>query len=177
LWFWCSRPCCGPELRRWLRDAPVDHSVFRPAQLIYTAAPVFADGVQDHLPTRMAMLHGDESALPVPSKTALAPPPPRSVKLPAAGSAGGSRYALAALIKATSRVAQAAVNSRHCTMVAEARGLSRLIGAGLLTVAEVKHALGRAAETAGKTADEAEAVLEWALAHPSSARPSDGAGR
>ena len=41
-WCWCDRAVSGPELRRWLRGAPVDKSVFLPAQPIYTAAPVFA---------------------------------------------------------------------------------------------------------------------------------------
>jgi hypothetical protein len=38
LWFWLSRPVTQSELKLWLRSAPVDVAVFRPAQLIFTAA-------------------------------------------------------------------------------------------------------------------------------------------
>jgi hypothetical protein len=56
LWYWLSSPASGRELTRWLRHTPADPSVFRAAQPIYTAAPVFAPGTGDHLPQRMMVL-------------------------------------------------------------------------------------------------------------------------
>jgi hypothetical protein len=47
LWFWLSRPVAGRELKVWLRGSPVDAAVFRPAQLIYTAAPRFLGRAAD----------------------------------------------------------------------------------------------------------------------------------
>ena len=41
LWFWLSRPLGRGELDRWFANSPVDRSVFRTVQAIYTAAPVF----------------------------------------------------------------------------------------------------------------------------------------
>ena len=35
LWYWRDRPVVGAELKRWLRDAPTDRSVFGGAQPIY----------------------------------------------------------------------------------------------------------------------------------------------
>ena len=168
-WCWCDRPVSGPELMRWFRGVAVDPAVFRPAQLIYTAAPLFAGGAADPLPKRLALLPGAEPVVRVPSPAALAPPPrPALAPLPA-DAVGGSRYALAALTNATCRVATAPVNARHYSIVAEARGLARFVAARLLTEGEVRRALSGAAELAGKTSDEADAVVTWALAHPSDA--------
>jgi hypothetical protein len=65
LWCWLSRPASGAELKYWLRGAAVDRSVFAPAQLVYTAAPVFLTGAFDPLPYRLAMMPGDaEVAVP-----------------------------------------------------------------------------------------------------------------
>jgi hypothetical protein len=51
LWFWSDRKLTDDELKIWLADAPVDPSVFAPAQPIYTAAPIF-EGVPDPLGRR-----------------------------------------------------------------------------------------------------------------------------
>ena len=170
LWFWCSRPLSGGELARWLRTALVDASVFRPAQLIYTAAPVFAPGAADSLPMRLLALDGAREAVAVPSPAALAPPPPRpAAPLPSAGAVGAGAYAASMLARETARVSGAAVNSRHYAMVAAARSLARLVDRGLLAAHDVRAALGGAAERCGKTRDEAEAVVAWALSHPSPA--------
>jgi hypothetical protein len=175
-WCWCDRAVSGPELHRWLRGAPVDGSVFLPAQPIYTAAPIFADGAADPLPVRIALLAGTTAEVTVPAPAALQPPPPRRpAPLPRPTDAKASRYAFAALRGATVRVAAAPVSCRHRTMLREARGLTRFIGAGLLTQRDVRDALGGAAEQAGKTKDEAEAVIDWALLHPSASPLPEGA--
>jgi len=51
LWFWSDRKLTDDDLRIWLADAPVDPSVFAPAQPIYTAAPIF-EGMPDPLGRR-----------------------------------------------------------------------------------------------------------------------------
>ncbi len=149
--------------------------MFLPAQPIYTAAPVFAAGATDPLPARLALLAGIASEVAVPAPAALQPPPPRPpAPLPRPTDTKASRYAFAALRGATVRVATAPVSGRHRTMLREARGLARFIAAGLLTERTVRDALGGAAEQAGKTKDEAEAVVDWALLHPTATALPEG---
>jgi len=105
LWVWLTRPVGGGELRRWLRRAPVDPIIFRPAQLIFTAAPVFVSGVVDPLPVRLLALDGASEAVAVPSPAALTPLLPRPPSpLPAARTAGAEAYAIAALAREAARV-------------------------------------------------------------------------
>jgi hypothetical protein len=59
----------------------------------------------------------------------------------------------------------------------EARGLARLVAAGLLperTVVEMLHGAGQAR---GKPDGEIEAIIAWAMANPSMARLPEAAGR
>ncbi|MBP0445018.1 hypothetical protein J8J14_09520 [Roseomonas sp. SSH11] len=163
LWFWLSRPLGHRELVAWLHAAPVDRSLFRPAQLIYTAAPIFPAGMVDPLPCRTVLVEGRATVMP-PSAAALAPPARPITPPPAPNTREGSRYARVALTAATVKVASAPVDSRHPTAVAEAWSLARLVNAGLLTEGEVKSALGWALERAGKTREEAEKIVTWAVA-------------
>ena len=174
LWFWLSRHTTGAELKRWLTGSPADPSVFRPAQVIYTAAPVFQD-CDDHLPRRIGSVRGSDTPVQVPAPLALAPAARREAKpLPGVDRAGASSYAWAALRNAKARVAGAAINNRHPTCVQESRGLARLVEAGLLNRSQVIRAMGEALEEAGKTRDEGEAIAEWGLSHPSAAQlPGD----
>lgn len=73
LWYWLSRLTTGDELGYWLKDHPADCCTFRPAQPIYTAAPVFAGRV-DHLPVRTAEIPGPLH-VKVPAPEMLRPPP------------------------------------------------------------------------------------------------------
>lgn len=174
VWFWLSRPTTGTELKRWLTGSPADPSVFRPAQIIYTAAPVF-QGCEDHLRVRLINVRTPDIDVQVPAPVALAPPTRREAKpLPPLDAAGSSRYAWVALRNATARVAGAPINSRHPTCVTESRSLARLVEAGLLTSAQVIRAMGDALESAGKTKEEGEAIAEWGLSHPSSSRLPEG---
>ncbi len=169
LWYWLSRPTSGAELRRWLRPAPVDHSVFGAAQPIYTAAPIFLDGARDPLPDRIATLPGMTEAVTVPA--ASAPMPPRRPTAPLIGKTGRTgRYGFAALVSATARVARANVGTRHATLLTEARGLGRLVESGALTARDVMVALSGAAGMAGLDDREAVAVIGWSLVHPAGAR-------
>jgi hypothetical protein len=169
LWFWLSRPTAGAELRFWLRRVPVDPSIFRAAQVIYTAAPIFALGRPDPLPARLADMPG-AAVVAVPAPDALRPspsPPPRLLSQP--GDPGATRYAFAALRNAAVRIATAREPNRHNTILREGRGLARFATAGLLAEHDIRRVVAAAAEQAGKEAAEAEAAITWAFAHPSAA--------
>jgi hypothetical protein len=80
LWFWLDRPLTGAELKRWFRKAwrgKVDDSIFSPAQVIYTATPIFVDRA-DPLPTRLARRHGEPWVV-TPTADELKPPDPAAV--------------------------------------------------------------------------------------------------
>lgn len=89
--------------------------------------------------------------------------------MPALRDTGASRYAFAALTNAAVRVRHAGVGQRHPTILREARGLARFVAAGLLTESSVAEVLRNSGEDVGKPADEIDAIVEWAMAHPSSA--------
>jgi hypothetical protein len=176
LWYWLSRRTDGGELRRWLRGA-VDDCTFRTVQPIYTAAPVFAAGVRDHLPTRIALLPGGP-AVAVPSPAELAPPAPRPpAPMPAPNAPGAGRYASRALASAAVRVQAAPIGNRHATVLSEARGLARFITAGLLTERDVIGTLEAAGQQAGKPADEIASIIAWAMNKPSQAELPQGTHR
>jgi hypothetical protein len=161
LWFILERPVAGTELKRWLIAAPVDRSVFSAAQPIYTSAPRFV-GMADPLPCRLAVLPGAPAVVPPPVQETTPPAASKSAVLPAAR--GSDSYALAALVRAAGAVANAAINNRHPTAVAEAWGLARLVAEGLLTPTEVTKALDGALVMAGKPAGEGAAIAAWAIA-------------
>lgn len=166
LWFWLDRPLLRRELDYWLRGVSgLDRSIFRPAQVIYTGAPIFADGRGDHLPHRIVTLPGAAGVV-TPSPASLTPPPPRPPRsLPGAADANAARYAFAALRNAAARVAAAGNGDRHPTVLREAGALARFVRAGLLTAAVVKQALEDAAQQVGKPEGEAASVVDWALDH------------
>jgi len=166
LWMWLDRPAWGHELKLWLRDTPADPSVFGAVQPIYTAAPVLASGMSDPLPARLLFLPGYATvAVPSPEMLAL---PPRPTAPPDMQPMHADRYANAALEAAVGRIASAA--KRHPTLIREARNLARFVEAGLLTDADMRAGLARAAEAAGKDdADEVAACIDWGLSNPSSA--------
>ncbi len=166
LCLWLDRPAWGRELKRWLRDTPADPSVFGAVQPIFTASPLLAPGLSDPLPARLLFLPG-RATVAVPSPEMLAPPPrpttPSLEMLPMQA----HRYARAALEAAAGRITSAA--KRHPTLIAEARNLARFVKAGLLTDADMRAALTRAAEAAGKDdATEVAACIDWGLSNPSS---------
>jgi predicted P-loop ATPase len=72
LWFWLDREIGDDDLDRWAkqhRSVGIDPAVFRPAQVHYTAAPVF-DGVRDPFPRRSGLRRGavDEVAIVLPER-------------------------------------------------------------------------------------------------------------
>ncbi len=168
LWHWLNRAITRAEINQWIGTiAGLDDCIFRPAQITYTAAPVFESGI-DPLPARTTIIPG-EPRVAVPAAATLAPPPPvrQPAPLPAPGDANASRYAFGALRNATARIAMAGVGSRHAAIIAEARGLARFTTAGLLDAATVRRALADAAAAAGKPQGEADLAIDWAAAHPS----------
>jgi len=167
VWWWCSRPMTAVELKRWLRGTPADPSVFSAAQLIYTAAPVLAAGRADPLPVRLARLPG-LAELQCPSAAALAPPP-RPPARPVAITPTRPRTATPwqALRGAARRILTA--QQRHPAIMAEARGLARLVGAGMLGEGDMRRTIHAAAADRDKPHDEIAAILTWALANPSAA--------
>lgn len=165
LWFWCDRPLSGAELKRWLRDTPADPSVFGAAQPIYTAAPLMAGGAPAPLAERIIVVSG-EPLVNAPSPEALTPPPrPRPGTGPTRPQ-DVSRYVEAALIRAAAAIANAP--KRHPRIIAECRGLARLVRARLLAESAMRAVVTEAARRAGKEdADEIGACLAWGLANPS----------
>ena len=175
LWFWCSLAMAGGELKRWLcpngaAPSAIDQSVFAPAQMIYTAAPVFAPGAADPLPARLLVLDGAEAVVPPPPASLTPPPlPPRpDVATPVTLGTGAS-YTRHALARAVQRITSG--GPRHPAIVSEARSLARLVAAGWLAESELRAVLHEAARQAGKD-DEGEVAkcIAWGLAHPSTGR-------
>jgi hypothetical protein len=169
LWFWLSRPTTGAELKFWLRSSPVDAAVFGAAQLIYTAAPLFASGAVDPLPSRLAVLFGAHEEVAVPDPAALVPPPPsRPRPPPPPGDPCAASYAAGALAAIAARVLRAPRGTRHDTIILAARRLAELEHARLVTAEEVEQLLVAAARGAGLEADgrdaerEVGAILAWA---------------
>jgi hypothetical protein len=111
----------------------------------------------------------------VPDPAALAPPAPRAtIAMPAPDSPGSGQYASRALASAATRVRMAGIGNRHPTILNEARGLARFIKAGLLTEHAVTVTLIGAGEDNDKPRDEIEAIITWALDHPSSTTLPEG---
>ena len=55
------------QAKRWLAGIEgLDESTLRPAQPIYTAGPIFRDGLADPMPERLGVLDGDCELVPVP---------------------------------------------------------------------------------------------------------------
>lgn len=163
LWGWCNRPLSGNELRRWFKGVPVDASLFRPAQINYTAAPVFAPGIADPLPRRLLRVTGRRRTIQAPTAEALAPPSRPATPFQPSAPTNGSRYALAALTRACGNISRQGEGSRHPTAVSEAWGLARLVRAGLLTEQEVARAVDGALCGAGKPPGEGIAIVAWAV--------------
>ena len=169
LWFWLDRAVTGSELRQWFSGCAVDFSAFTPAQVCYTAAPVFENG-SDFLQRRLELMPGP-GAVRVPAPEALRPPPPPPPRpMPTTETpAARDRYAWCALRNAATRLAQAAEGSRHAQLLAEARGLARFVPSGALQESEIIATLTGAAQAAGKTDPrEISAALAWGFAHASS---------
>src|SRR5205085_965812 len=75
LWFQLSRPITSGQARVWLRDSPVDRTIYTPVQAHYTADPVFIDGVRDPVRRRRGLRRGLEDLVEVPDGLEETPAP------------------------------------------------------------------------------------------------------
>jgi len=176
-WFWCDRPLIGREIKRWLANTPCDPSVWAPAQPIYTAAPTFAPGRTEHMPSRLLMLPGADCLVcPSPEDLADPPPKPRTPPERIARGAHANAYVDAALSGAADAIIGAGEGKRHPTIIRESRSLARLIEAGLLSESDLIEVLTRAAEMAGKDCKhEIQACIAWGIANPSKGKLPEAA--
>jgi hypothetical protein len=153
LWCWLSRPVAGPELKFWLRSAPVDPRVFIANQVVYTAAPVFVRGARDPLPSRSAAVSGCAAVL--------VPPParlkPRNRTLaPDRQGPGNNISALLRLVET------AAIGNRSNLLYWAARRVTEKAG---IDRAAAAHELEQAAVAAGLSPKEAAGTVRSALRH------------
>ena len=168
LWTILARAIDGTEASRWLalirKTAPwIDPASARPAQVIFTAVPIFEGGA-DPIKTRIDLFPG--GAVPVPTPAELAPPaPPPPRPLPRIDDRH-RRYAAAACRRAAEKIALAPEGSRHAEIVAEARSLFRLARRGVLAETEIHDLITGAAHLAGKAnGAEIKNALHWAASH------------
>jgi hypothetical protein len=165
LWFWLARTAVGSELKIWLKAAPVDHSLFNAAQLVYTAAPLLTGGLVDPLRERLVVLFGANDVVTVPDPAVLRPrssrPPPPADHVRASG------HVSMVLMTVATSVLRAPVGQRHKTLVIGARRLAELEQAGLVDTAETETLLIKAARGAGLglergLEDEVARIVAWA---------------
>ncbi len=150
LWYWLARPLTNAECKGWLKQAPVDLSLFSPAQPHYTAAPIFI-GMADPLPARLAMLPGEAVAVP-PDRDALLPPKPAQeaprkplggLRHIALGSGAGRFAALLATVR------NAPDGKRHPRLYWAACRAGEMVAAGELDGDRAAAALAQAAMDGG----------------------------
>jgi hypothetical protein len=155
LWFWLDRPITCAEAKRWLETAkaPVDFSLFQPVGIHYTAGPLFADGRQDPLPNRVAVLDGR----PVVAVPRLPDPPVRPPwSEPSFTSAGGFAARLKGIIR---YVHDAQEGERNKHLLWASVRLGEAIMRGEISDAEATGYLTEAAGLVGLTEAETKATI------------------
>jgi hypothetical protein len=164
LWFWAGHPVGGAELTYWMRRSPVDNCLFRPAQVTYTAAPIFETG-HDHLPHRIADIDG-ANCVEVPPPDALCAPAPAAIA-PAAIRRASDTSIERLIARSLFKVETASEGQRHDLLRAAARTIGGVLDQAGIGEAEVARALLDAVKRAGGAAvDErnASATIAWGLA-------------
>jgi hypothetical protein len=162
LWYWLDRPVGGDELKYWLRAAPVDLKIFGAAQVIYTAAPLFLTGSFDPLPTRIAVIPGDEAvAVPAPARLK---PPPRQKAVPQRDTRRDdhNERAIGGLVRS---VAHAGNGDRNSILYWAARRLAEKVSLHAISEETARALLEEAAQVAGLPAKEAAATVRSGLRH------------
>lgn len=161
VWCWLSRPMMGQDAQRWLRGVPgLDLATLRPAQVIYTAAPILTDGATDPLPH--GRLHVSEGApvVQVPDLPDPTPPPRlafRSAPIHAGDTAGRRLAAL---------VSFAAINvprQRNDRLYWATCRAAALVQDGHVDAATARAAMAEAGRMAGLPPQEADATVASAL--------------
>jgi hypothetical protein len=160
LWFWLSRPTIGEELGFWLKHYPVDPCTFRPAQPIYTAAPIFV-GRRDHLLFRLAERAGAVS-VEVPTPASLVPPP-RATVASVDRQAATENDVEAFISDALARVRSASDGAKHRTLRDMARLLGGIQSSTGFTDSEAERWLVDALPANIRDRKRAQATVEWGL--------------
>lgn len=145
-WAWLSRPATGAELLEWFKGCPVDVVTFRPAQAIYTAAPLFTVGTVDPLPERIALVPGAREVVPVPAPAMLRPVRlmvPAQPRRMADGDGAGRFAALVQTVRAS------AEGERHRRLFWAACRAGEMVREGSIGAATATAELVRAAADAG----------------------------
>ncbi|WP_431270271.1 hypothetical protein [Dankookia sp. P2] len=150
LWFWLSRSAPRNELSAWLRAAPVDHSILGPAQIIYTAKPIFAAPANDPIANRLLLMPGRRSAVTLPQAvTNKRETQQRENVGPKSADAGLRLAALIGVAKA------AREGSRNRSLFWAACRASELVAKGEVDRSTVTASLLQAGTHAGLSAQEA----------------------
>jgi hypothetical protein len=148
LWYVLSRPCIGADLAAWLAEVPgLDPTCFRPVQVTYTAAPLFAEGAADPLPSRLLTVPGPP-ACPPPLDGYRRPPPPFG-GWEGHTSAGHPDRAVSRFAGLLRTVALAPEGQRHPTLYWAACRAGELVAAGELGREAAAEALAGAAMDGG----------------------------
>ena len=178
LFFWLERALGGPELKRWLADAPgLDHATLNDVTPHYVARPVFRR-MADPVHVRSKLIQGELDTVSVPEL-----PPAPNKPLPdadaspyvapdrglGAGSTRAEKYMLACL-QALTGAPEGQGRDQCLRVAARLYGLAK---AGLLDAADatarIKGAMrGRGwcdDDPHGCTPAELDRILSWALAH------------
>lgn len=157
--FWLERPVIGDELGRWFASSPVDHAVFRTVQAIYTAAPIFEDGLIDPVPERVGFLDDGADEVCVPDLTP--PPEPTFQQKKKQAQAHRIEYGPDWAVAALGEIANAIVSTpeagmnrwggggRHNAVFCGALSASSLIAKKAIPQSDVEQVLKAAAKTSG----------------------------
>jgi hypothetical protein len=161
LWYWITRPVCGDELKWWLRTAPVDPKIFSAGQITYTAAPEFLAGAFDPLPTRLAVMPGEPTAV-VPAPDRLKPPPRPKIDFNKSRDDDRNERAIDGLVRS---VAQAGNGNRNSMLYWASRRMAEKIAMHAIDPKEAHFLLEKAALQAGLSTSEAAATVRSGLRH------------
>lgn len=64
LWFWLDRPLVSLDVKHWLKDCPIDDTIYNRGQPHFTAAPIFEDGVDPLGDSRLVFMPGPVVEVP-----------------------------------------------------------------------------------------------------------------
>jgi hypothetical protein len=64
LWFWLNAPLISIAAKRWLKDCPLDDTIYNKGQPHFTAAPIFESGVDPLGDSRLVLLPGPVVEVP-----------------------------------------------------------------------------------------------------------------
>jgi hypothetical protein len=162
LWVWLDRPVSDAEARRWLRNAPVDLSIYSAIQPIYVARPIFNPRRLDPVPHRFGvLLQPGSDTIAVPDLRASPPTPaPRRRPPTTAAPDRAIRY----LQGVINNVLNAPDGQRHAALKSAAPVAFSLVELGLLDEGDAWAQLNAAAAACGWPQRRSDRLLAWARA-------------